>query len=368
MIIRKITLRHFRNVPLATLAFEGRRQFLVGSNGQGKTNLIEAAGCLTALRSFRTSEIKNLIMQGQPEAAMACDVEREETGQEKITIRIRSDGKGIWRNDKRVARLADHLGLFPTVVFSSEDLQLVRGSPALRRRWMDLALSAVDPGYLAALQVYSRALASRNSLLRQRDPGTTGEIAAFERALAPAGALLVALRTAGIAELAAEMGLAYGRMCEGSEVARLGYAPATALGSAEEFLAQLEKGRPRDLQAGTTLIGPHRDDLRFDVGGADAGDFASEGQQRSAVLALRLAQAAWSHRRCGVRPVLLADDVLGELDAGRRDRFWGALDTESQVIATGTRRPDAGLGEWQVFSVSAGVFSPDNTPGPPAGG
>ena len=359
MNLRKITLSTFRNVTLASLSLEGTRQFLVGQNGQGKTNLIEAAGCLTALRSFRTSEGRNMIQVGQAEAGIACVVDRKDTGTESVIIKIRGDGKALWRNDKRVNRIADHLGQFPAVVFSSEDLQLVRGAPALRRRWLDLTLSSMDPGYLAALQAYSRALAARNSLLRRRDPGTVGEIAAFEHALAPAGAKIIALRKAGVAELAGEMAAAYGRMCGGEEEASLAYQPASEVGSSDELLALLQAGRARDLQAGTTLSGPHRDDLGFGVRGADAGDFASEGQQRSAVLALRLAQAAWFHRRSGVRPVLLADDVLGELDSGRRERFWAAIDPQSQVIATGTRRPDRALGDWQVFSVAAGTFSPD---------
>jgi DNA replication and repair protein RecF len=122
---------------------------------------------------------------------------------------------------------------------------------------------------------------------------------------------------------------------------------------------RLESGRARDLQMRTTLIGPHRDDFQIAVRGRDARDFASEGQQRSAVLALRLAQAAWFQERSGVRPVLLADDVLGELDGDRRRRFWAALDPEAQVIATGTAAPDRTLGEWQTFTVAGGVFSAD---------
>jgi DNA replication and repair protein RecF len=217
----------------------------------------------------------------------------------------------------------------------------------------------MDSGYLAALQAYSRALAARNSLLRRRDPGATGEIAAFEQALAPAGARIIARRASGVSELAAEMAVAYGRMCGGAEEGSVAYRPSSGAGSGDELLAELQAGRARDLQAGMTLSGPHRDDLGFGVRGADAGDFASEGQQRSAVLALRLAQAAWFHARSGVRPVLLADDVLGELDSGRRERFWAAIDPQSQVIATGTRRPDRALGDWQVFSVAAGCFSHD---------
>jgi DNA replication and repair protein RecF len=359
MILRKLTLRHFRNVPLATLAFAGRRQFLLGRNGQGKSNLLEAAGFLTALRSFRTTDSRPLIMEGQPEAAIACEVEREDAGVESITIKIRREGKELWRDGKRVTRLADHLGRYPTVVFSTEDLQLLRGAPVLRRRWLDLVLSAMDPDYLAAAQAYHRALAGRNSLLRRPAGEAARELTAFDRTLAPAGARMAALRQAGVAELAAEMAAAYRRLSDGQEGASLHYVSGVAGASADDLLARLEAGRARDLQMGSTLVGPHRDDLRFDIGGADAQDFASEGQQRSAMLALRLAQAAWFHRRSGVRPVLLADDVLGELDEGRRARFWAALDPESQVMASGTRRPDAALGDWQVFTVAEGAFSPE---------
>lgn len=362
MLIRKLTLSQFRNVPLVSLAFEGPRQFFVGSNGQGKSNLLEAAGCLTALRSFRTPDGRNMIMHGSAEAGIACEVEREGSEPERVTVKIRREGKELWYDDKKVGRLADHVGRFPTVVFSSQDLQLIRGAPALRRRWLDLTLSAMDAEYLRALQAYTRALAERNSLLRRRDPSVAGEIAAFDRTLAPAGARIIALRMERVAELAAEMARAYSLLCDGAEIAALSYVTALPGMAPDAILALLEAGRARDIQAGTTLTGPHRDDLRFGVAGADAEAFASEGQQRSAMLALRLAQAAWFHRCSRVRPVLLADDVLGELDPGRRARFWAALDKESQVIATGTSRPDADLGDWQVFTVAGGTFSPEPRP------
>lgn len=362
MLIRKLTLSQFRNVALATLEFTGRRQFFVGRNGQGKSNLLEAAGCLTALRSFRTADSKVLVRTGEAEAGIACEVERESTGAERVLIKIRRDGKELWYGESRVGRLADHVGRYPTVVFSSQDLQLIRGAPALRRRWLDLTLSAMDPEYLAALQNYSRALSDRNSLLRRGGALAASQVASFDRVLAPEGARIVALRVRWTAELAAEMCGAYQRLTGGSEAASVAYLSPLAGVTAEGLLSQLEAGRERDMRMGTTLVGPHRDDLRFDVRGADAKDFASEGQQRSVTLALRLAQAAWFHARCGVRPVLLADDVLGELDADRRGRFWAALDAESQVIATGTGLPEAALGSWQVFKVAEGAFAPEPSP------
>ncbi len=356
MRLKKITLRHFRNVGFATLAFSGRQQFLVGANGQGKTALLEAAGFLTALRSFRATDNRVLVGHGQHTAAVTAELAHERQGETHVTIKLRHDGKELWHDQARVTRLADYLGRFPTVVFSAQDLQLVRGAPSLRRRWLDLTLSAMDAAYLAALQTYGRALAERNSLLK-RGGAAEAELSAFEKILAPAAAELIARREAGLRELGAGLKTAYGRLCGGVEPAALVYEPDFAEASAEALLARLESGRARDAQLRTTLTGPHRDDFHFSVHGSAAKDFASEGQQRSLVLALRLAQAEWYREKSGVRPVLLADDVLGELDPARRAQFWSVIDPESQVIATGTVLPGPALGDWQVFEVADGTFA-----------
>lgn len=355
MRLRKLTLRHFRNIGFASLDFAGRQQFLIGANGQGKTNLLEAAGFLTALRSFRATNNKLLIGHGQTTAAIACTLDHERQSETHLTIKLHHDSKELWCDQARVTRLADYLGKFPTVVFSSQDLQLVRGSPAGRRRWLDLTLAAMDSAYLRALQIFTRAVAERNVLLKRGDPNDA-QLGAFEETLAPAAAELIRLRAAGLRVLGAALKTSYARLCDDGEAASLVYEPDFAEPSAEALLARLESGRGRDAQFRTTLVGPHRDDFRFTVKGTAAKDFASEGQQRSLVLALRLAQAAWFHERSGVRPILLADDVLGELDPQRRSRFWSAIDPESQVIATGTRLPEADLGTWQVFEVANGDF------------
>ena len=356
MRLRKLTLRHFRNVGFAALEFAGRQAFLVGPNGQGKTNLLEAAGYVTALRSFRTTDNKLLLGIGHTCAAIACELDHEVQGETQVTIKLRSDGKELWCDQARVTKLADYLGKFPTVVFSSQDLQLVRGSPAGRRRWLDLTLAAMDAGYLRALQTATRALAERNALLKT-GRASAGELGAFEQTLAPAAAELIARRADGLAALGKLMSTAYGRLTDDTEGAAIGYEPSFAEPSAEALLARLEAGRARDQQFRTTLVGPHRDDFLFKVKRTVAKDFGSEGQQRAAVLALRLAQAAWFQEKSGVRPVILADDVLGELDPVRRARFWSAIDPAAQVIATGTHLPDGELGAWQVFDVNDGMFA-----------
>lgn len=362
MRLRKLSLQQFRNVGLATIELSGRQQFLVGANGQGKTNLLEAVGFITALRSFRSTDTKVLIGHGQAEAAMACELEHEKLGDTRVVVKLRQDAKEVWCDETRISRLSDYVGRFPTVVFSSQDIQLVRGSPSLRRRWLDLTLAAMDAGYLRLLQDYTRALAERNALLKS-GRADAAELEAFEQALAPAAAGLIRLRAEGVQALSATMATAYSGLCDGVEEASMTYDPDFAEPSAAALAQRLASGRVRDAQFRSTLVGPHRDDLQFKVRGVAAKDFASEGQQRSVVLALRLAQATWFRDRSGVRPVILADDVLGELDPVRRRRFWSAIDPEAQVIATGTHLPDAELGTWQVFDVVGGrVSARDATP------
>jgi len=356
MRLHRLTLHHFRNIGFSTLELQGGRQFIVGTNGQGKTSLLEAAGYLTALRSFRTTENKLLIGHGQHGAALAYVIDHERQQETHVTIKLHREGKELWSDQARVTKFADHLGRFPTVVFSSQDLLLVRGSPANRRRWLDLTLSAMNADYLRALQTYTRALAGRNALLKAGRV-ESAELGAFEQTLVPAAVELIARRGTGLAALGTTLKAAYASLTDGQEAVGLAYEPNFASADAESLLARLAAGRARDAQFRTTLVGPHRDDFQFMVKGTAARDFASEGQQRSLVLALRVAQAAWFQAQSGVRPVLLADDVLGELDPLRRARFWSAIDPESQVIATGTELPAADRGAWQVFEAVDGVFT-----------
>jgi DNA replication and repair protein RecF len=354
MRLTRVALQHFRNIPLATLAFDGRQQFFLGANGQGKTNLLEATGFVTALRSFRTADNRLLIAHGQTEAALVLDVEHEQLGRTRVTVKIRPGEKEAWIDASRVTRLGDFLGQFPTVVFSSQDQQLVRGAPGGRRRWLDLTLASTDERYFQALQGYHRALAGRNALLKRG--AADAEVAAFERPLAEHGAALMVVRRAGLAALGERLIAAYSEISDAAEPVGFDYAPDLADLGTEALRAKLEATRLRDRQLRTTGAGPHRDDFDFTLRGRSAKDVASEGQQRTLVLALRLAQAEHVRRARGVQPVLLADDVLGELDPARRRRFWGAIPAEAQVIATGTTPPDAALGDWQVFRVDAGAF------------
>lgn len=347
----KVTLQGFRNLALAEVGFARRRTFLLGANAQGKTNFLEALGYVTALRSFRGVESRALLGLGQPQAGLAFILEHEKFGESRVTITLRSDGREVMWEQGKVTRLADFIGRFPTVAFWSQDNQYLRGSPALRRRWLDLTLAAMDPAYLLALQAYTRAVAERNILLKHG--GDAGTLAAFEHELGVQAARLVAARTAGVAALSAHFRDAHARLVPEGEAAALVYAPDTAAASAAEFAALLAKNRPRDTLLKSTERGPHRDEVEVRLNGRPAKQFASEGQQRCLVIALRLAQAAYFKAQGGVTPVLLCDDVLGELDPVRRERFWAALEHDPQVVATGTSLP-ADAADWQVLRVESG--------------
>jgi len=356
---RKVTLQDFRNLSLVDVELTGRRAFVHGPNAQGKTNFLEALGYVTALRSFRAAETRALVRIGQPQAGLGFGIEHEVFGESRVTVALTPSGREVNWEQGKVTRLADFIGKFPTVVFSSQDSQFLRGSPSLRRRWLDLTLAAMDASYLQSLQSYTRAVAERNILLKQpvrqaqggggRDAGA---IAAFEHELSIHAAALITARTAGLATLSELFRQAHARLVPEGESAGLIYAPDIAVTTAAEIAAVQMKNRPRDTLLKSTERGPHRDDIELLLNGRPARQFASEGQQRCLVIALRLAQAAYFKAKGGVTPVLLCDDVLGELDPSRRARFWLALENDPQVIATGTSLPEAG--DWQVLEAENG--------------
>ncbi len=356
MKLRRLRLLDFRNIGSAALEFAGDRVFFLGANGQGKTNVLEAIGYLSALRAFRPGDNRVLIRENATEAALAFELEHEQLGSCDVVVRVRARGKEVSLDGTPVRRLAEHLGHFPSVFFASEDIQLVRGGPARRRRWLDLHLASLDGAYFAELQTYHRAIEARNRLLKTE--GGTREIAAFEQQIAPAACALVARRTAGVQKLAAFARAAFAALTDQVDEATVSYRPDVNATDPAALLEIYAQQRPRDVRLEATQRGPHRDDVVLHVNGRDATLFASEGQQRALVLALRFAQLRDARTATGTAPVVLADDVLGELDPERRAHFWTALDPDLQLFATGTTPPAATEGRvpWQIVHVREGRF------------
>jgi DNA replication and repair protein RecF len=350
-----LRITNFRNIGQAELDFQGARQFFCGSNGQGKTNLLEAIGMITAMRSFRTTKRLPLLRADEPHASIRANLELAGGKPIQVDIRLSRAVRKAFVDEAPFERFSDFIGNYPTVTLSSGDIQFLRGAPALRRRFFDLILSFGEPPYLEHLRKYHNTLKHRNALLKLDNPRP--QLPAFDQLLAAQASAVTQLRRDAIRHFHGYLVHFYNMIAQsGKEVPSIAYIPSKAAESPSDFLGLYQTNLGRDLHAGTTTIGPHRDDFSFELNGYPAEEYASEGQQRALVLSLRFAQFAYFKEKSGTLPVLLADDILGELDPIRRERFWQAIDEETQLVATGTTLPDDPA-PWQTFQVDNGTFS-----------
>ena len=306
---------------------------MLGDNAQGKTNILEAIYLLATLRSFRGIGSAQMVRHGQKGYFVGASVVSETT----------RDIKMFWSPLERklaldsqpVRKLNDYLGVLRVVVFCTEDLQLIKGTGRARRRFLDLLLSQTDRSYLPTLQRYARTLRARNALLRQR---SADEIAlqSFTRELVEAGSRLIALRQELLPRISPLARLAYRRIASAAEDLRVEYQASVK----NDFAVELAQSRGRERTLRSTIVGPHRDDLQLLLDGKSAAKYASEGQKRSLAIALKMAQAEYLSGLHGAPPILLIDDVMGELDAKRRTAFFPLLEqahqSRSQVFMTAT--------------------------------
>ena len=351
MRLTRIRAADFRNLTFADVSTDAPRVFLLGDNGQGKTNLLEAAGLVSALRSFRSTEITPLIRAGQTEARLRIDLTLNSTETAEMEIRLSKGSRKAQLNGTPITSISQHLGQFPTIVFCSDDLRLIRGSPSNRRRWLDAAIGTTEGNYLTALRDYTRALEGRNALLKEERVDEEA-LHAFEKAMIAPAQLITETRAKVIPELAANLLTACARAGFPQTDTNLKYQPDSDPATFPELWTKMRRA---DLAAGTTLRGPQRDDFSILFNQQDAADYASEGQQRLLVLALCLARLSRDSLRAPTPPVILADDVLGELDDTRRRAFWAEVGDKHQVIATGTVPPPTG--QWLTYRVEGGKYS-----------
>jgi DNA replication and repair protein RecF len=390
MHVRSLSLTNFRNYRHLELSLPGGALLFVGENAQGKSNLLEALYLLATTRSVRATTDSELIHQGigegeQPVARLVASVERRSgpveleiaiVGQTRGVAAERASGQGApgrgpaalkrLRVNGVVRRASDMVGQLAAVLFTSQDIDLVGGPPVLRRRFLDITLSQIDREYLRALQRYQKTMTQRNALLRRLQEGAAhpDELAFWDGEQAKEGGHIVAERASAVVELASLAAEAHGALTEGEEELTLTYQPQLGSGwdsaraasaGADELsaglLEALAANRRRDVAAGVSLLGPHRDDLLFVLDGQPAAAFASRGQQRTAALALRLAEARFLLARSGERPVLLLDDVLSELDEKRRRCVQGAADGFDQVLITSTEADSFDRQPWAQAAV-----------------
>ena len=356
MRFKTVAVSNYRNIKLARLDVDADRVFFLGRNGQGKTNLLEAIGYVTSLRAFRSRENETLLGPAGEQAEILYEIDHEDEGDAQAHVRIKKKGKEVALDGEPVRRASDFVGRFPAVTLSSEDLNVVRGSPGGRRRFIDTFLCGVDRQYYVALQRYQKCVQERNALLKKG--AREALIKPFETEMIGPALEVIRKRREVIEELGSMASRFYETLSGCAEEIGVSYKPNASPDGEESYRELLERNRKRDEILQSTGKGPHRDDFELSLNGRPASDFASDGQQRSIALSLAFATIAYWRERFRVCPVLLIDDVLGELDPERRDRFWNALDEGIQLIATGTELPDASAGhEWHVFVVESGSFA-----------
>lgn len=342
-----------RRVEDARIAPAPGLTILAGANAQGKTTILEAAAYLSTGRSFRTTRDRECIplARGATHARAAARFIRNGTAHD-VRLAIGPEGKLLSLDDKPVRSLSELVGRFPTVILVPEDLDLARGAPSARRRFADLLLAQMSPEAMRALMDCERALRGRNALLRRGTPARDRQYDAFEDAMARCAARIHRARRALAAELAALAAAPMAALSDATEALAVAHEPGTTLADpeaaedalAEQFRARWASTRDADIDLCSTREGPHRDDFAIAVAGLDARRFASQGQCRTAVLALRLAETHLLRAHIGEAPTLLMDDVLGELDEHRAERFLRLVsESGAQAIAatTDTRAVEA---------------------------
>lgn len=350
-----LRLHNFRNIEFAELCLDAPRNFLLGANGQGKSNLLEALSLAMALRSFRTQNNRALPRKEVGQYALVHEVEHEEYGKTEIEVHGGREGRKLLVDGEPVARLGDFIGRFPVVPLSSSDFQFLRGSPSERRRFLDITLSAIDPQYYDALRQYHRGIAERNRLLK--NVSSSAEFDAFEAEIAMHAVTISQKRIEGVGRLRAVLQSVYTGLADADEGPEITFQPNLEAETASEFVDILARSRKRDEIMGATQKGPHRDDLSLALHVGGAKEYASDGQQRGLCVALRIAQASLFREALHVAPVLLVDDVLGELDPRRKAGFWRVCPDGLQIVATGTELPEDAP-EWSITRVAAGQLEP----------
>ncbi len=373
MRVRRLQLADYRNFPRLDFSLPAGPVVIVGGNAQGKSNLLEAIYLLSTMRSPRADSDGELIRQQAaqiagvpPLARLVAEVEgRGGPLRLEMVIVARSGGPGspaarppgVPRANKVVRvngvarRLADAVGRLNAVLFTAHDMEVIDGPPSLRRRYLDISISQVDRGYLRALQRYAKVVLQRNHLLKRVQEGSARreELAFWSQELVREGSYIVSARALTVASLGPLAAAAHAALTEGQEELALVYQPqlggavdglqAASLSQSElaaAFTQVIGQWSEREIGAGVSLLGPHRDDLLFDLDGISAATFASRAQQRTIALALRLAEARYLLERRGESPVLLLDDVLSELDSQRRAAVLAAIADYEQVLVTAT--------------------------------
>ncbi len=365
----RLRLHNFRNYERLDALFPARTTCLIGENGQGKTSLLEAIYFLSILRSFRTHRIRDLRKAGESSFFVGADIRTENSPTpERLAVLWRENGRSLRINGRPVKKSSDFIRRIYAVSFVPEDIYLVKGSAGGRRRFMDITLSQLDPGYLSALQVYLRLVKTRNAILRDFERYGPAALQAFESPMANAAAEILEKRLQFLPALESAVRRIWSEMNGGDKDAvQLRYkptldpaVPSAAGGLNRRFLEAWRERLGKDKQRQTTTLGPHRDDFSIFYRNQSLSSYGSEGQCRLASICLKLAvvEILSAKIRAPERLILLIDDIVGELDPARRKGFLDRIFEAGKIFFAGTvLPPDARRGDLDVRTVRNGKIT-----------
>ncbi|HHW45662.1 MAG TPA: DNA replication/repair protein RecF [Clostridiales bacterium] len=354
MTVKRLTAHNFRNLKEIELEADSGVNIIYGQNAQGKTNLLECIWLFTGAKSFRGAKDTELVSFGCESAHIAMDFTahgREQTARIIFTPRRQAELNGI-----KLALPSKLAGEFYAVIFSPDHLSLIKDGPSERRRFLDLAIGQLWPGYIEVLRQYNRAVSQRNLLLKKarERAADCNTLEAFEREIARSGAVIMNYRSRYIEILNSTAPEIYHNISGKKERLSIEYVRKEGLFTESDLAEALESRRQQDILSGTTSVGPHRDDLEFEISGTKAGKYGSQGQQRSVVLALKLAEAQIIKQITGEQPVALLDDVMSELDTVRQDYILNHIKGWQVLITCCDPSPITKLINGKVFYMQGG--------------
>lgn len=365
MFIEALELKNFRNYIDLKINFNNGLNIFIGENAQGKTNLVESIYFSSSLKSHRTHKDKELIRWNCHNALIRCNIKKN-SGDYLIEFLINNDGKKMFKlNGVRLNKSSDIMGALNVVIFSPEDLKLVKDGPSQRRRFIDTELCQIRPKYAHILSRYNHCLIQRNNLLKSiiRKPALKETAEVFSIQLAEYGSFLLMARYEFIKRLSLISRLIHRKITDGKEEIEIIYeSSCNDYSSIENIRNKLLKcyteNIDEDVKKGYTLVGPHRDDLVININGIDARSYGSQGQQRTAALSLKLSELEIIKSEVGEYPILILDDVLSELDIKRQKFLLNAL-KDIQTILTCTTLNDINSFHFEnkdVFLVNKGII------------
>lgn len=341
MYISKIYLKNFRNYEEQKVLLNEKVNIVYGKNAQGKTNLLESIFLCSTGRSHRTAKDYELIKEGQHSYSVKIEGFRDDIPF-NIGIFFEKDGrKNITINNLKVKKLGELMGVLNTVIFSPEDLQIIKRGPGERRRFLDILISQTHPAYFYKLQTYMRVVKQKSALLRKYEiKGNKEELLdVFNLKQAEIGSEIVSEREKFISDIKEKLKENHSKLTKNKEEIKIKYISSAGkkCDSPEGFYKFLNNNKKKEIRNGSCMYGPHRDDLEFYINGSDLKAYGSQGQQRTAVLSLKLTEIDIIVEMTGFSPVLLLDDVMSELDLSRKRYLLENIKTR-QTIITGTEK------------------------------